>query len=173
MADNNTNQRANTPRQPGLNMVTISGNLTHDPELKEPKGGPIKVCTLRVAVNGPIPRTEGRRQRVDFFRVDVWGTMNSNARPEAQAKHLTKGREVTVTGRIQIDQPRDENGRITDTYVTIVADQVRWHGGPRQDGTPDTVVTESGTPDTVAVETPAAAPETPVAAPAVEDPPPY
>lgn len=163
-------------RQSGLNKVVLSGNLTHDPELKEPKGGPVKVCVLRLAVNGPVPRTPGRKQRVDYVRVDVWGSQSSNARPEAQANHLTKGRAITVIGRLQIDTARDADNRITDTYVTVVADEIMWHGGPpTQNGTPDSVQTETqGTPDSVAVEQPAPTPAAaPVAAAPEADPAPY
>jgi single stranded DNA-binding protein len=148
-------------RQPGVNKIHLTGNLTHDPEIKEVNGGPVKVCVLRLAVNGRVPGQNSRsgKQRTDYFRVDVWGSERSNRRPEAQAENLVKGRQITVIGRMQVDQLRDpDTGRITQTFHTVVADEIVWHGGPREpSAVEDAVQTDEGAPDTVAVEAPAEA----------------
>jgi single-stranded DNA-binding protein len=173
MADSNgaqpqQDQYAGKPRQPGTNIVIMGGNLTHDPVLSYPKDGPTAVATLRIAINGPLPRTPGRKQRVDYLRIDVWGANGpngvNNSRPQAQMDYLRKGREITASGRLQIDHGYDDAGRINNTYVTLIADQVKWHNGNRSDladPTDSVVVEGEGTPDTVAVEAEAPAEDKP------------
>jgi single stranded DNA-binding protein len=144
-------------RQPGINKIILTGNLTHDPELKQPGQSAAKVCVLRLAVNGRQPSQPGRTQHTDFFRVDVWGSERSNKRPEAQAAFLRKGRQITVIGRMQVQQVRDpDTGRISQTYHTVIADEISWGAGGDRAANPveDSVVAEQGTPDSVAVEAP-------------------
>lgn len=77
-----------------MNVLTIAGNLTRDPESRQV--GDKTVCNFTVAVN--------RRQRdkdgntvADFFRVSAWGKVG-----ESCQKYLTKGRKVGVTGSVSV-----------------------------------------------------------------------
>lgn len=77
-----------------MNVLTIAGNLTRDPESRQV--GDKTVCNFTVAVN--------RRQRdkdgntvADFFRVSAWGKTG-----ESCQKYLSKGRKVGVTGSVSV-----------------------------------------------------------------------
>ena len=83
-----------------LNLVTISGNLTGNPELRTTKGG-TSVCSLSVAVNG---REKDRQSgawsdRPDYFEVSVFGATAENA-----ADWLHRGSHVEISGRLRQDR---------------------------------------------------------------------
>jgi len=71
-----------------MNTVNLIGRLTRDPELRSMPDGQRSVCDLRIAVsNGENDPTY----------VDV-ATFDKQA--EACAEHLSKGRQVAVSGRL-------------------------------------------------------------------------
>ena len=72
---------------PAVNQVTLVGNLTADPVLKQLEDDR-NVCQLRVAVNDQPGQPM-------FIDVATFG-----AQADACAKYLTKGRAVAVTGRL-------------------------------------------------------------------------
>jgi single-strand DNA-binding protein len=73
---------------PAVNSVTLVGNLTANPILKDLGDGQ-KVCDMRLAVND-------QKDQPPLF-IDV-ATFGSQA--EACAKYLSKGRAIAVTGRL-------------------------------------------------------------------------
>lgn len=74
-----------------MNSVSLIGNLTRDPDLREARGG--AVCAMRIAVDNP-----GRDSaKGEPTYVDV-ATFGKHA--EACAAHLVKGRQVAVSGRL-------------------------------------------------------------------------
>ncbi len=81
---------------PPVNSVTLVGNLTSDPILKE-LDEDRKVCQLRLAVNDQPGQPM-------FIDVATFG-----AQAEACAKYLTKGRAIAVTGRL-VYREWDDNG---------------------------------------------------------------
>ena len=82
---------------PAVNSVTLVGNLTADPVLKQ-LNDDRKVCNLRVAVN------DQKGQPPMFIDVATFG-----AQADACAKYLAKGRAVAVTGRL-VYREWDDNG---------------------------------------------------------------
>ena len=50
-----------------INDVTLTGNLTRDPDLRELESG-TKVCNLRLAVNGRRRAADSRRDRVSLAK---------------------------------------------------------------------------------------------------------
>lgn len=77
------------------NNITISGNLTRDPELRFTADGK-PVCNLGVAINNRYQVNGEWQQRPCFMNVTVWGQMGENV-----AHSLVKGDRVTVTGRLE------------------------------------------------------------------------
>lgn len=73
-----------------MNICTIIGNLTKDPETRTTPGGK-SVCNFSVAVN----EGSGESKRTEYFRVAAWGKTG-----EVCQQYLAKGRKVAVTGRI-------------------------------------------------------------------------
>jgi single-strand DNA-binding protein len=106
-----------------INRVTITGNLTRDPELKSLPSG-TAVCALSVAVNGR--RKNGQtgqwEEEPNYFDVTVWGAQGENC-----AKYLTKGRGVAIDGRLQWREWGEEGAK--RQAVDIVAENVQFLGG--------------------------------------------
>lgn len=85
-----------------LQLATIIGNATRDAEQKASKDGVIYV-NFRLAVSGS-------NDKATFYNVVVFGKYG-----EVMREHITKGRQIFVSGRLQIS----EKG-----YVSVVADHI-------------------------------------------------
>jgi single-strand DNA-binding protein len=110
-----------------INRVVLTGNLTHDPELRSTSGG-TPVCSLRIACN--TRRKDGSGNWVDkpnYFDVTVWGAQGENC-----AQYLSKGRPVAIDGRLEWREWEDKQGNKRQS-VDIIADSVQFLGS-RDDG---------------------------------------
>jgi single-strand DNA-binding protein len=103
---------------PAVNSVTLVGNLTTDPVLKQ-LDDDRKVCNLRVAVN------DQKDQPPMFIDVATFG-----AQADACAKYLTKGQAVGVTGRL-VYREWDDNGTRRSRHHVI--GRVQFGGKPGDD----------------------------------------
>jgi single-strand DNA-binding protein len=89
----------------GINTVTVSGNLTRDPELRSTGGG-TAVCGFGIAWNERRKDQQGNWGDVaHFFDVTVWGGQG-----EWVAKNLTKGTGVVVSGELRYRKWQDQQG---------------------------------------------------------------
>lgn len=101
-----------------MNVVTLVGRLTRDPELKE---GTTSIARFSVAIDRGKDR-DGNDRGADFPNVVVFGKQ-----AESCAKYLEKGRQVAITGRIQTGSYTKQDG--TKVYTTdVVADRVEFLG---------------------------------------------
>ncbi|MBX2993487.1 MAG: single-stranded DNA-binding protein [Bdellovibrionaceae bacterium] len=107
----------------GVNKVILVGRLGADPEVKS-VGNSQSVARLSVATSEVWTGKDGQRQeRTEWHRVTVWGRQAENC-----AKHLSKGRQVYVEGRLQTRSWEDQQGQ--KRYTTeIVATTVQFLGG--------------------------------------------
>lgn len=88
-----------------MNTVTLTGNLTKDPDLRH--AGDRAICDLRVAVdNGRHPTTY----------IDVT-TFDGQA--YTCAEFLVKGRKVGVAGRLAFREWQGSDGRTNRRYSVI------------------------------------------------------
>lgn len=103
----------------GINSVSITGNLTRDPELKATAGG-AGVLSMGVAVNErrKDPATGEWGDYPSFVDCVVFGN-----RAEALARILAKGAKVAVHGRLRQDRWQDQDGR-NRSRIEVVADEV-------------------------------------------------
>ncbi len=106
-----------------VNKVILVGNLGQDPETRHTNGGN-SVTTLRLATTEKYKDRDGAMQeRTEWHTVIVWGKQG-----EACGKHLTKGRQVYVEGRLTTRKWQDKEGK--DRYTTeVIGDNVRFLGG--------------------------------------------
>jgi single-strand DNA-binding protein len=95
-----------------FNKITIIGNLGRDPELRyTPQGD--AVCDFSVAVNDRKRDKAGEFQDVTtWFKVTFWRKQAENA-----SKYLTKGRQVYVEGRLQVEEWTDRDGNNRQTLA--------------------------------------------------------
>lgn len=118
-----------------INQVTITGNLTADPELRSLPSG-TSVCRLRLASSSRQKSAEGEYQdRPNYFDVIVWGGQGDTV-----ARYLEKGRKIGVVGELRWREwdEKDTNGELTGrkrSSVEIVAEQVEFLDGKRPEDT--------------------------------------
>jgi len=107
------------------NSITITGNLTRDPEMRYTPSGVSKV-TFGIAVNRSWrnQQTNEWEEQTSFFNVVAWRQLAENA-----SASLTKGTRVVVTGRLEQRSWETDQGE-KRSLVEIVADDIapslRW-----------------------------------------------
>jgi single-strand DNA-binding protein len=78
-----------------INTVTVSGNLTREPEVRNLPSG-TAVCSLRIAHNDRYKDASGEwAERSAYFDVTVWGGLG-----QWMGNNLSKGQKVVVSGRL-------------------------------------------------------------------------
>lgn len=108
----------------GVNKVIIVGRLGADPEIKSVGNGQ-SVARLNVATSENWTSKDGQKQeRTEWHRIVVWGRQAENC-----AKHLSKGRQVYVEGRLQTRQWEDSATGQKRYATEIVANTVQFLGG--------------------------------------------
>ncbi len=107
------------------NTVTVTGNITRDPELRFTPGGSA-VATFGLAWNRRWQnrQTNETEEQVSFFDVTCWNTLAENV-----SESLTKGTRVIVSGRLEQRSWETQDGD-RRSKVEIIADEVspslRW-----------------------------------------------
>ncbi len=97
-----------------MNNVTMIGRLTRDPEAVTTDGG-TEICNLRIAVD--------RRKRDDgAVFVDVKAF---NGLAHSCSEYLEKGRQVAVTGRLELDEWTTENDQ-KRSRLYVIANSVEF-----------------------------------------------
>jgi single-strand DNA-binding protein len=114
-----------------LNRVVLIGRLVRDPELRTTTAGK-SVVSFSIAVNKRVKAQDGTE--ADFFKVTAWGQT-----AEYVNTYLTKGRLVSIDGRLETKKWTDQQGGNRE-QVEIVADNVNGLDRPRDE--------ESGTTTT-------------------------
>lgn len=105
-----------------LNSVILIGRLVRDPDMRYTAAGK-GVCGFTLAVDRPFANQDGERE-ADFLDVVAWGKL-----AETCANHLSKGRLVAVSGRIQTRTWTAKDGSKRKA-VEVVAEQVRFLDRP-------------------------------------------
>lgn len=110
----------------GVNKVIIVGRLGADPEVRTVGNGGT-VTRLSVATSENWVDKEGQKQeRTEWHKIVVWGKL-----AEICGKHLSKGRQVYLEGRLQTRSWEDQQGQ--KRYSTeIVANTVQFLGAANE-----------------------------------------
>lgn len=112
-----------------FNQVTLMGNLTRDPELRQIPSGQ-SVCSFSLALNRSYKGSDGNWQEAtDFVDIVAWGPLG-----ERVAQYVTKGRPVLVSGRLQSRQWEQDGQK--RNKLEVVAQDVTFLGG-RGEGSGD------------------------------------
>ncbi len=113
-----------------LNQVTLMGNLTRDPELRQTPTGQ-NVTSFSLALNRAYKDASGEWQEVtDYIDIVCWGPL-----AERVAQYLSKGRRCLVQGRLQ-SRSWEQDGQ-KRSKVEVLANDVTFldsRGGGDSDG---------------------------------------
>ena len=111
-----------------INNVTISGNLTRDPQLRGTTSG-FSVLNFSVAVNDRRKNKEGEWESYPNF-VDC---VVIGKRADALSKILEKGMKVCVTGKLHYSSWEDKDTKKTRSKLDVTADEVEIMVRPKAD----------------------------------------
>lgn len=93
-----------------MNKVILVGRLTNDPELQTIADN-MQICKFGLAVSKRFKKNDG--ETADFFNIIVW-----NKQAEHCQKFLTKGSQISLSGRIEIQKWTDKENEVK--YKTII-----------------------------------------------------
>jgi single-strand DNA-binding protein len=104
--------------------VTITGNLTDDPDLRFTPGGHA-VANFRLAVTARVKDGDTWKDgETSFFRVNVWRQLAEHA-----AESLSKGDRAVVIGRLKSrswETPEGDKRSVVEVEADEVAPSLRW-----------------------------------------------
>jgi single-strand DNA-binding protein len=99
-----------------LNQVTLMGNLTRDPELRQTPNGQT-VTNFSLALNRSYKDQSGEWQEVtDYIDIVCWGPL-----AERVAQYLSKGRRCLVQGRLQ-SRSWEQDGQKRNKVEVLASD---------------------------------------------------
>lgn len=110
------------------NRVIIVGNLTREPEVKYIPSG-TAVCELGLAVNRTWKKDGERKEETTFVDVTLWGRT-----AEVAGEYLSKGRQVLIEGRLQLDSWNDKETGKKRSKLKVVGEQMTMLGSKNDSG---------------------------------------
>lgn len=102
-----------------LNRIVLTGGLTRDPELRHTRSG-TAVAVLRIGYTTHRKQGGEWQEHSNYIDVELWG-----ARAESATRHLRKGRQVAIDGRLEWREYETRTGDRRQTH-TIIADSIEY-----------------------------------------------
>lgn len=101
-----------------INVVTLSGNLTHDAELRSNRAGVSSILNFSIAVNDrrKNAQTDEWEDVANYVDCTLFG-----ARAEKLAQYLTKGTRIALTGKLRYSS-WEKDGQKRSKLTVIVND---------------------------------------------------
>lgn len=96
------------------NAICIMGRIARDPELRRTGSGKA-VTSFSVACERDFKNQQTGEKEVDFIECVAWG-----GTAETIEKYFSKGRMISLTGRLQIRDWTDKNGQKRRTAEILV-----------------------------------------------------
>lgn len=113
-----------------LNRVSLIGNVTATPEIKETPSGQ-KVASFSLATNRTYKDASGEKQdQAEYHNIVVWGKL-----ADITEQYVTKGKKLYIEGRIQTRSWDSDNGKRYKTEI-VVESLLMLSGGDAQTPTP-------------------------------------
>ncbi len=106
-----------------MNVWTFTGRLGADGELRTTQSGE-KVLGFRVANDVGF----GERKTTQWVDCSIWGR-----RAESLAPHLTKGKQVVISGEVTLREYEKRDGT-RGAGLTVRVAEIDFTGGGREDG---------------------------------------
>lgn len=104
-----------------INRVSITGNLTRDPELRKSKSGNA-VLSMGVAVNDrrKNQQTGEWEDKPNFIDCTMFGS-----RAESVSRYLSKGSKVAIDGKLDQQSWEDSEGN-RRTKICVIVDNLEF-----------------------------------------------
>jgi single-strand DNA-binding protein len=114
-----------------INHYTAIGRITANADLKYTNGG-MACMHFSICVNDAYKKDGQWIEKPNFFRCTVWGKY-----AEGMQKHMTKGKQVGIEGKLNQNVWEDGNGA-KHNDVTIVVDNIALLSSPKGESSNDT-----------------------------------
>lgn len=103
-----------------INRVSISGNLTRDPELRQTQGG-MAILSMGVAVNDRVKdkQTGEWVDHANFIDCVMFGP-----RAEKLAQYLAKGTKVAIDGKLRYSSWEKDGAR--RSKLEVIVDEIEF-----------------------------------------------
>lgn len=106
-----------------LNVVTLGGNITRDPQLRHlPQGS--SVAEFGLAIN----ERYGELEKTVFVDIACFGKT-----AEFVNQYLKKGRAIVLVGSLKYDSWEDKTSGVKRNKLSVVAHQIQFADGKRSD----------------------------------------
>ena len=113
-----------------LNRVSLIGNVTAQPEIKETPSGQ-KVASFSLATNRTYKDASGEKQdQAEYHNIVVWGKL-----ADITEQYITKGKKLYIEGRIQTRSWDSDSGKRYKTEI-VGESLLMLSGGDAQTPTP-------------------------------------
>lgn len=109
-----------------LNVITIMGRLTRDPELRYTQSQ-TPVASFTVAVDRDFSGKDGAEKQTDFIDCVAWRNT-----ADFISKYFAKGRMIVASGSLQSRKWTDKNGNNRVSWEVIVNNA--YFGDSKKDG---------------------------------------
>ena len=115
---------------PSLNRVTLMGNLTRDPAVKQISTG-TSVAEFSLAINRKWfdKSTNAAKEECTFVDVAAWGKL-----AEIAEKYLAKGRLVLIEGRLHLETWTDKESQQKRSKMKVIAENLTLLGSKPDGG---------------------------------------
>lgn len=117
----------------GINKAILIGNLGQDPEVRYiPGGNAVTSITLATSETWRDKQTGEAKERTEWHRVVFMGML-----AEVAGKHLKKGSQVYVEGKLRTRKWQDQSGQeryTTEVLVDSFTGVMQMLGGSGQNG---------------------------------------
>jgi single-strand DNA-binding protein len=116
-----------------INHYTAIGRITANAELRFTSSG-VACMHFSICVNDAYKKDGEWVENPNFFRCTVWGKY-----AEAMQKHMTKGKQIGIEGKLNQNVWEDSNGTKRNE-ITIVVDNIALLSSPKgeRDNAPKT-----------------------------------
>lgn len=109
-----------------MNKIVLIGRLIKDPELKFIEQSDKMYTRFIIAVERSFKSSDGTR-KADLIPITMWGK-----KAEVICKHLTKGSQISLSGRLRTGSYEDKEGN--KKYIAeVVAEDFKFIGNRRSD----------------------------------------
>lgn len=110
-----------------MNQINLLGRLTKDPEMRYTENGTaVTRFTLAVA--------RENTDKTDFIHCITFGKVAENT-----AQYCNKGRQVLLSGRLEINTRTNQETNQMESFTTVVAVRIDFLAKPRLESNPQQV----------------------------------